>query len=144
MQETLLQTLRDGIQEEIAQYEQLFELTAREHEILAAESYDTELAGLAANKLRIMRDINDLAMRIGPLKVRWKIEEPEGRDDSGPVEISPLLDELGGLLEKILDLDEENQRILSRLVGTKETTEANKRLNAASAARAYGQTTEHS
>ncbi len=141
MENTLLKTLHDGIREEIAHYEQLLDLTTREHEILAEESYNTELATLAAKKLRIMREINDLTMRIGPLKVRWKLEEPrdEANEDTG--EISPLLEELGALLEKILDVDEGNQRILSRLVGATDTTEANKNLNTASAARAYDRTT---
>ncbi len=141
MENTLLKTLHDGIREEIAHYEQLLDLTTREHEILAEESYNTELATLAAKKLRIMREINDLTMRIGPLKVRWKLEEPrdEANEDAG--EISPLLEELGALLEKILDVDEGNQRILSRLIGATDTTEASKSLNTASAARAYDRTT---
>ena len=74
MEDTLLNTLRDGLREEIAQYGQLFDLATREHEILAGETSSTELAALAAAKLNIMRDINDLTMRIAPLKVRWKQE----------------------------------------------------------------------
>jgi flagellar biosynthesis/type III secretory pathway chaperone len=138
MDDTLLKTLHDGIREEIAHYEQLLDLTTREHEILAEENYNTELATLAAKKLKIMRELNDLSMRIGPLKVRWKLEES---DDEAPstAEISPLLDELGALLEKILDVDEENQRILSRLVRSSGTDEASKSLDAVSAIRAYGE-----
>jgi hypothetical protein len=137
MDETLLTTLREGIREEIAQYEQLLDLTTQEHKILADESYSTELATLAAKKLRIMRDINDLAMRIGPLKVRWKLEDAPD-ESAGGEPITPLLEELGTLLEKILDVDETNQEILARLVGGTAGAEANKSLNAASAARAYG------
>ena len=140
MEDTLLKTLHDGIREEIGHYEQLLDLTTREHEILAEENYTTELATLAARKLKIMRDINDLTMRIGPLKVRWKLEE--SRDEAEAMasgEITPLLEELGALLEKILDVDEENQRILSRLIGGHGADEASKSLNAASAARAYDQ-----
>jgi flagellar biosynthesis/type III secretory pathway chaperone len=139
MDETLLTTLREGIRKEITQYEQLLDLTTQEHKILAEESYSTELATLAARKLRVMRDINDLAMRIGPLKVRWKLEESREETAGGTREITPLLDELGTLLEKILDVDEANQEILARLVGGADSAEANKSLNAASAARAYGE-----
>jgi flagellar biosynthesis/type III secretory pathway chaperone len=144
MEDTLLKRLRDGIREEIGHYEQLLDLTTREHEILAEETYSTELATLAANKLKVMREINDLSMRIGPLKVRWKLEEPRTRakaTDGGDGEaISPLLDTLGSLLERILDVDEENQRILSRLVRSSGTDEANRKLSAASAEHAYGRT----
>ena len=134
MEEMLLKTLREGIHEEIAQYGQLLELTTQEHKILAEETYSTELATLAAKKLRIMREINDLAMRIGPLKVRWKLEDSCSDTEGGSGEITPLLEELGVLLEKILDVDEENQEILARLVGSADTEEANKSLNTASAA----------
>jgi len=140
MDETLLKTLHDGIREEIAHYEQLLDLTTREHEILSAESYDTELATVAARKLKIMRELNDLSMRIGPLKVRWKLEESRDDPNVENAEISPLLDELGTLLEKILDVDEENQRILARVVGEIDTQGANRSLNAASAERAYNGT----
>jgi flagellar biosynthesis/type III secretory pathway chaperone len=139
MDDTLLKTLRDGIREELAHYAQLLDLTTREHEILAEESYSTELATVAAKKLKIMRELNDLSMRIGPLKVRWKLEEPDDAKVDG-AQISPLLDELGALLEKILDVDEENQRILARVVGDMDTREANRSLNAASAERAYNET----
>jgi hypothetical protein len=138
MEDTLLKTLHEGIREEIAHYEQLLDLTTREHKILAEENYSTELATLAARKLKIMRLINDLGMRIGPLKVRWKLEESED-EAARTAEISPLLDELGALLEKILDVDEENQRILSRLVRSSGTDEAGKSLDAVSAMRAYGE-----
>ena len=145
MEDTLLKTLQDGIREEIAHYEQLLGLTTREHEILADENYTTELATLAARKLKIMRDINDLTMRIGPLKVRWKLEESrEEAEAAASGDITPLLEELGTLLEKILDVDEENQRILSRLIGGQDADEASKSLNAASAARAYEQTSPKS
>ena len=140
MEDTLLRTLREGIREEIAQYEHLLELTTQEHAILAEESYSTELAALAAKKLEIMREINELAMRIGPLKVRWKLEDSSAEAEAGTGQISPLLEELSTLLEKILDVDESNQQILSRLVGAKDAREANKSLNTASAARAYGHT----
>ncbi len=140
MEDTLLRTLREGIREEIAQYEHLLELTTQEHAILAEESYSTELAALAAKKLEIMREINELAMRIGPLKVRWKLEDSSAEAEAGTGQISPLLEELSTLLEKILDVDESNQQILSRLVGAKDAREANKSLNTASAARAYGPT----
>ena len=139
MDETLLKTLREGIREEIAQYEQLLDLTTQEHKVLAEETYSTELATLAAKKLRIMRDINDLAMRIGPLKVRWKLEDAREEAAGGGREIPPLLEELGTLLERILDVDEANQEILARLVGGTDSAEANKSLNTASAARAYGE-----
>jgi hypothetical protein len=140
MEDTLLKRLHEGIREEIAHYEQLLDLTTREHEILAEENYTTELATLAARKLKIMRDINDLTMRIGPLKVRWKLEESRDEAEAAPGgEITPLLEELGTLLERILDVDEENQRILSRLIGTRDADQASKSLNAASAARAYEQ-----
>ncbi len=140
MDETLLKTLHDGIREEIAHYEQLLDLTTREHEILSAESYDTELATVAARKLKIMRELNDLSMRIGPLKVRWKLEESRDDPNVETAEISPLLDELGTLLEKILDVDEENQRILARVVGEIDTRGAKQSLNAASAEQAYNGT----
>ena len=140
MDDTLLKTLHDGIREEIAHYEQLLGLTTREHEILSDESYSTELATLAAKKLKIMRELNDLSMRIGPLKVRWKLEESNDEANAEDAEISPLLDELGVLLEKILDVDEENQRILARVVGEIDTREANRSLDAASAERAYNDT----
>jgi len=140
MDNTLLKTLYEGIQEEIAHYEQLLDLTTREHEILSDESYNTELASVAARKLKIMRELNDLSMRIGPLKVRWKLEESRDDPNVENAEISPLLDELGTLLEKILDVDEENQRILARVVGEIDTQGANRSLNAASAERAYNGT----
>lgn len=144
MEYALLKRLRDGIQEEIGHYEQLLDLTTREHEILAEESYSTELATLAATKLKVMRDINDLSMRIGPLKVRWKLEESrvkaEAQRRGDGEEISPLLDTLGSLLGRILDVDEENQRILSRIVHSRGAEGANRRLNAASAEKAYGKT----
>ena len=139
MENTLLKRLQDGIREEIAHYEQLLGLTTREHEILAEENYTTELATLAAKKLKIMREINDLTMRIGPLKVRWKLEESHDKVETDGGEITPLLEELGTLLERILDVDEENQRILSRLIGGQEADQASKSLDAASAARAYEQ-----
>jgi len=140
MEDTLLRTLRKGIREEIAQYEQLLELTTQEHAILAEESTSTELAALVAKKLKIMREINGLAVHIGPLKVRWKLEDSSAEAEAGTGEISPLLQELSALLEKLLDVDEANQQILSRLVGSKDAEKANKSLNTASAARAYGQT----
>jgi len=152
MEQTLLKRLRDGIHEEIGHYEQLLDLTTREHEILAEETYSTELATLAATKLTVMREINDLTMRIGPLKVRWKLEasrtkagaerraERRAGTPGDGEEISPLLDTLGSLLERILDVDEENQRILSRLVRSSSTGEANRKLSAASAEQAYGKT----
>ncbi len=140
MDNTLLKTLYEGIQEEIAHYEQLLDLTTREHEILSDESYNTELASVAARKLKIMRELNNLSMRIGPLKVRWKLEESRDDPNVENAEISPLLDELGTLLEKILDVDEENQRILARVVGEIDTQGANRSLNAASAERAYNGT----
>ncbi|MBN1917962.1 MAG: flagellar export chaperone FlgN [Verrucomicrobia bacterium] len=144
MEHALLKRLRDGIQEEIEHYEQLLDLTTREHEILAEESYSTELATLAATKLKVMRDINDLSMRIGPLKVRWKLEvariKAEAQQRGDGEEISPLLDTLGSLLGRILDVDEENQRILSRLVHSSGAEGANRRLSAASAEKAYGKT----
>jgi flagellar biosynthesis/type III secretory pathway chaperone len=140
MDTTLLRTLRDGIRTEITHYEQLLDLTTREQEILAEETYSSELANLAAEKLKVMREINDLTMRIGPLKVRWKLEE-SGQPSGDGTEIVPLLEELGSLLEKILDVDEHNQQILARLVGTTGVNEANARLNAASAERAYNQST---
>jgi flagellar biosynthesis/type III secretory pathway chaperone len=115
MDETLLARLREGIREEIAQYEELLDLTTQEHHILADETYSTELATVAAKKLRIMRDISDLVMRIGPLKVRWKLEDAQG-DSASDKAIKPLLEELGTLLERILDMDEANQEILARLV----------------------------
>ena len=139
MEDTLLTTLLDGIREEIGQYEWLLELTTREHEILADNEYTTELATLAAKKLRIMREINDLAMRIGPLKVRWKLEDSRVSGHGPAGKVPPLLDELSTLLEKILDVDEENQKVLARLVGVSDSAEAKQDLNAASAARAYGQ-----
>ena len=140
MENTLLNTLRDGIREEITRYEELFDLATREHEILADEQYSTELATLAAQKLKVMGDINELAMRVGPLKVRWKLEASDREAGETAEEITPLLEELGTLLEKILDVDEENQRILSRLIGTPEARAAGRSLNTASAARAYEQT----
>jgi len=139
MEDTLLNTLRDGLREEIAQYGQLFDLATREHEILAGETSSTELAALAAAKLNIMRDINDLTMRIAPLKVRWKLETSDEEQGPASSDIRPLLEELGTLLEKILDVDEENQRILSRLVGAADARAANRKLTTASAARAYDQ-----
>ena len=140
MDNMLLKTLHEGIREEIAHYEQLLDLTTREHEILSEESYNTELATLAARKLKVMRELNDLSMRIGPLKVRWKLEESRDDPNVENAEILPLLDELGALLEKILDVDEENQRILARVVGEIDTQKANRSLNAASAERAYNGT----
>ena len=140
MDTMLLRTLRDGIQEEITHYEQLLDLTTREQEILAEETYSSELANVAAEKLKVMREINDLTMRIGPLKVRWKLEECGNAKGDG-TEISPLLEELGSILEKILDVDERNQQILARLVKATGVNEANSRLNAASAERAYNQNT---
>jgi flagellar biosynthesis/type III secretory pathway chaperone len=140
MDTTLLRTLREGIREEIAHYEQLLDLTTREQEILAEETYSSELANVAAEKLKVMREINDLTMRIGPLKVRWKLEESGNARDDG-TEISPLLEELGSILERILDVDEQNQQILARLVSATGVSEANTRLNAASAERAYNQST---
>jgi len=139
MEDTLLNTLRDGLREEIAQYGQLFDLATREHEILAGETSSTELAALAAAKLNIMRDINDLTMRIAPLKVRWKLETSDEEQGPASSDIRPLLEELGTLLEKILDVDEENQRILSRLVKAAGAQAANRSLTTASAARAYDQ-----
>ena len=138
MEDTLLTMLRDGIREEIAQYEQLHELTECEHRILADKQYTTELATVAAKKLRIMREINELAMRIGPLKVRWKLEDSRAADSPAD-EIPPLLDALGSLLERILDVDEENQKVLSGLIGAADTAEADRGIKTASAARAYGQ-----
>jgi flagellar biosynthesis/type III secretory pathway chaperone len=140
MDTTLLRTLRDGIREEIAHYEQLLDLTTREQEILAEETYSSELANVAAEKLKVMREINDLTMRIGPLKVRWKLEESRVTGGDG-TEISPLLEELGSILERILDVDEQNQQILARLVSAAGVSEANAGLNAASAERAYNQST---
>jgi len=143
MEDTLLKRLHDGIREEIEHYEQLLDLTTREHEILAEETYTTELATLAATKLRVMRDINDLSMRIGPLKVRWKLEASRVKASGDGKEIPPLLDTLGSLLGRILDVDEENQRILARLVRSNETDEANRKLNAASAEQAYSRTSSN-
>lgn len=140
METMLLRTLRDGIREEITHYEQLLDLTTREQAILAEETYSSELANVAAEKLKVMREINDLTVRLGPLKVRWKLEESGNANGDG-TEISPLLEELGSILEKILDVDERNQQILARLVNAAGVDEANNRLNVASADRAYNQTT---
>lgn len=137
MDEQFSTALCEGLDEEIRCYEAMLALAREEQHILEATSSAREVMPLACRKLEQMRHVGEVNSRLAGLKMRWKREIEQGRADTPEAhEVTRRLQRLGDLLRQLLDIDLDNQRALSELIGAQAEARTT-RPRTAEAARAY-------
>ena len=117
MEDKLLKKLKTGLEEEIKHYEIMLRVSRDEQEVLMKEGYSSELITLTSEKLRLLNQINQVALTLSPLKMMWIKERENGPGKSAENEIDPLINQLSNVLEDLLAVDRANTRKLAELTG---------------------------
>jgi len=118
MEDKLLKKLKVGLEEEIKHYETMLKVSKDEQEVLKKEGYSSELITLTSEKLRLLNQINQVALTLSPLKMMWIKERENDQVTSAENEIDPLINQLSSVLEDLLAVDRANTRKLAELTGT--------------------------
>lgn len=105
------------LQKECGYYRVVLELTRTENEKLIRERPLNELHPIIRKKSIIMSCIGDIDKALEPLKRQWNQGIRDGNEQQSSV-VSKQLKHLGGLIEEILVLDQENQQMMRRNINS--------------------------
>jgi hypothetical protein len=137
MEDELLKKLKNGLKEEIQNYESMLKICRDEQEVLKNEGYSHELISLASEKLRLMNRINQIGLILSPLKAMWMKEREKQADGNSQEDVEPLVTQLGNVLEELLAVDRANTKKLTELTEMNSNVEPVQKPNPVEVGKAY-------